>query len=323
MKPTAAASLASIVVLLVVGGTYLLFGVVRVGWGTDTLSATLNVPDSAGLVADSKVLLSGIEVGRVTSVAHTATDVRVDMTIRTEYPIPTSSIVRIEALSALGEPYLDFRPPNGDGPYLRDGQTIDAAAVEAPASVPEVAAATTDLLRQVDPTALASIVDTFSAALAGTETLTPGIARATDLLAATLLSRSAVLHQLLTDLQAHATRLGAIGAAMGDAAQPWQDFGPKVSEVATTLAGMIRAGNMPEGFRIDDETRVGLTPFLDQLSDKLDAVGPELKPLLPLLKPLADTATGTAAQLDLSALISQALHATSPDGTLRLQLTVK
>ncbi|MFI6213401.1 MlaD family protein [Nocardia brasiliensis] len=323
MKTNPLFSLLSIIVLLIAGTTYLAFGVVRVGWLDDTLTTTLNVPDSGGLVADSKVLLSGIEIGRVTAVSHTRGQVQVELRVSTRYPVPTSSIVRIEALSALGEPYLDFRPPNGDGPYLRDGQTLSGDQVRAPTSLAEVAATTTELLRQLDPAALTSIVATLSTGLSGTESLIPEISRATDLLAATLLSRSAILQQLLTDLQTRAPRVGAIGDGLAAAAQPWQDFGPRVAEVANTIAGMIRAGDMPQAFTVDDGNTLGLLPLLDKLSDKLNALGPELQQLLPLLKPLADTATGTARQLDLSALISQALHATTPDGTLRLQLTIK
>ncbi|WP_194820192.1 MlaD family protein [Nocardia sp. XZ_19_385] len=323
MKPTALASLASIVVLLIAGGTYLVFGVVRVSWLDDTLTATLQVPDSGGLAAGSKVLLSGVEIGRVTAVSHTSTAVEVRLRIDSRYPVPAASAARIEALSALGEPYLDFRPADGGGPYLRDGQTVPARNVQTPVSLPEVAADTTGLLRQLDPAALTSIVDTFSIALAGTDRLTPEIARATDLLAATILSRSAVLRQLLLDLQAHAPRTGAIGSGLAEAAQPWQDFGPRVAEVADALAGMIRAGQMPQAFHFDDGISLGLLPFLEKLSAKIEALGPELQELLPLLAALAATATRSAGQLDLSALITQALHATTLDGTLRLQLAVK
>lgn len=323
MRSNSLASLASILVILIVGSVYLAFGVVKVDWFRAQVDATMTVPESGGLLPRSKVLLSGVEVGKVTSVEHVAGGVAVRFRVDGSFRIPVTSAVRIEGLSGLGEAYLDFRPSSGDGPYLRDGQTVSASKITAPVSIPDIARTTTELMRQLDPVALASIVDTFSQAMAGTDTVIPQLARSTDLLAATLISRTDIIRRMLLAMQANATDMDWSESALLEASGPWADFGPRVSEVADSIARVIRAGNMPDSFLEDTEETLGLVPLLEQLTAKVDEMGPELSPLIPLLQPLLAQVPPLVSQLDLGSLISQALHATTPDGTLRLQLTVK
>ncbi|MFE3189791.1 MlaD family protein [Nocardia sp. NPDC059240] len=323
MKPNALVSLGSILVILVTGSLYLGFGVAGVDWFRHEIRVTLSVPESGGLLPRSKVLLSGIEVGRVTGVRHVGRGVRVDFRVDAKYRIPVASPARIEDLSALGEPSLDFRPTGDAGPYLRDGQTVQADQVTRPLSIPEVAKTLTALLRQVDPAALTSIVDTFSRALAGTEQIVPQLSHATDLLAATLLSRTDALRRLLTSLQDHATDMSWAGPALVDAAGPWADFGPRVADVAEAIARVIRVGDVPGDYLVDTPDTIGLVPLLNQLTTRLHQLGPALAPFIPLFQPLATAGIDAAGKLDLGALIAQALHTTSPDGTLRLQISVK
>ncbi|MFQ6331567.1 MlaD family protein [Nocardia sp. CWNU-33] len=317
------ASLGTIAAILLVGSTYLSLGVVRVGWLNEYTEATMVLTDSGGLLPRSKVLLSGIEVGTVTSVSHTGTTVSVQFRVDDRYRIPSSSMARIETLSGLGEPYLDFRPASGDGPYLRDGQIVDAAEVTMPISIPEVAQTATRLLNQLDPQAMAAIIQTFTEGLAGTETVIPQLSRATDLLAATLLVRSDVIREMLIAFQANANDMAWSGPALTDASGPWAAFGPRVSEVAAAIARVIRKGNVPADYVIDTPETVGLVPFLRQLAERINAIGPDLATMIPMLQPLIPLATNAVRPLDIGSLITQALDTTSPDGTLNLQLTVK
>ncbi|GAB2551250.1 MlaD family protein [Nocardia heshunensis] len=323
MKPSSLVSLGSIMVILIAGTLYLGFGVADVQWFHREIRVTLSVPESGGLLPRSKVLLSGIEVGQVTAVRHVGSGVRVDFRVDAKYRIPVGSPARIDDLSALGEPSLDFRPTGGDGPYLRDGQTVQADQVTRPLSIPEVAKTLTALLRQVDPAALTSIVDTFSRALAGTEQIIPQLSHSTDLLAATLLSRTDALHRLLTSLQEHATDMSWAGPALVDASGPWAEFGPRVADVAEAIARVIRVGDVPGDYLVDTPDTIGLVPLLNQLTTRLKELGPALSPFIPLFQPLVTAGTDAAGKLDLGALITQALHTTGPDGTLRLQISVK
>ncbi|WP_280408516.1 MlaD family protein, partial [Nocardia brasiliensis] len=200
-RPASVLSLASIALVAVVGSVYLVFGVADVDPFENRISATMVIPDAANLVPRSPILLSGIKAGQVTSVRNTADGVEVRFSLDPGRHLPTDSTVVIESLSALGEPYADFRSSTGAPPYVVDGQRIRAQAVRTPRSIPDVARTVTSLLRQLDPQALAGLVATFSQGLAGTDVVIPDLTRAADLLASTLLARNPNLRELLTNLQ--------------------------------------------------------------------------------------------------------------------------
>ncbi|MEV0297372.1 MlaD family protein [Nocardia sp. NPDC050710] len=323
MKFSSIASLGAIGAIFVIGSSYLSFGVVRVDWFVEQTSATMVVRDSAGLLPRSKVLLSGLEIGQVTSVRHVGETIEIGFRYDADYHVPVTSTVRIEALSGLGEPYLDFRPTAPGGPYLIDGARLDADRVVAPVSIPEVARTATQLLQQVDPAAVGSIIDTFTTGLAGTEAVVPQLSRATDLLAATLLSRTALIRDMLVAMQANATEMAWGGDQLTEAAPAWTDFGPRVAQVADAIARVIRIGDTPADYLTDTEEMIGLVPLVNELAAEIEKLGPDLRTLLPVFTPLFDLTTGIIGQIDLGSLISQALHATDPDGALQLRITVK
>ncbi|MFI9504013.1 MlaD family protein [Nocardia sp. NPDC052566] len=323
MKLAPAASLGAIATILVVGSSYLTFGVVKVNWLKEDITATMLLPDSGGLIDRSKVLLHGIEIGRVTSVSHAGSAVEVAFRYSADYHIPTASSARIETLSGLGEPYLEFRPTSGDGPYLRDGQRVDARTVAAPVSIPEVARTVTRMLEQVDPKAVGAIIDNFGQAFAGTQAMIPELSRSTDLLAATLLSRTDLIRRMLVAMQSRADDMWWAGPELDKASVPWAAFGPRVSDVAAAIARVIRIGDTPGDYLTATDEVIGLVPLVNQITEKLKILGPDARALLPVFEPLIATTNRVAGRVDLSALISQALHGTSPDGTVNLQITVK
>ncbi|WP_194813537.1 MlaD family protein [Nocardia sp. XZ_19_385] len=316
-------SLLAIGTILVVGAAYLTFGVVKVDWFAERMTATMVVPDSGGLLPRSKVLLSGIEIGKVTTVQHIGAGIEVAFDYDADYRVPVTSRVRIEALSGLGEPYVEFRPTQGGGPFLRDGERVDAAVISAPVSIPDVARTATELLRQLDPKALSAIVANFSIGLAGTETVIPHLSRSTDLLAATLLSRTELIRKMLLDMQAEAEQMAWGGEQLSGASATWADFGPRVAEVAASIARIIRIGDTPADYLTDTEEMTGLVPLLNQVAGKVDKLGPELRKLLPVFEPLFAMLPGLISRIDLGALISQALHSTSPDGAVQLQIGIR
>ncbi|MBF6175941.1 MlaD family protein [Nocardia blacklockiae] len=320
MTPRSLLSLGAIAAVSVLGSAYLAFGVVRADPFAHHTTVTLRLPDSGSLGAGSPVLLTGIEVGEIADVDTTDAGVAVVMDIRSPYRVPADSVVTIENLSWLGEPYVEFAPRRDGGRYLENGQTVDTALVRPPLSIPELARLATRLLGQIDPAAANALVDTFSTALTGTETVVPELSRSTDLLAAALAGRSPAIGGLLADLQGIAPRMDQAGPAMSAAAPPFIDFGHRVDDIAEAIGRLFRTGDAPRMYVEDN----GLVPFVDRLGRWIQEIGPDLAPLAPILKPLVDTLVAVVPRIDLSGLISSALAATGPgDGAIHLQLTVK
>ncbi|WP_067687675.1 MlaD family protein [Nocardia jejuensis] len=320
MKLNSLFSLAGIAAISVLGIAYLTFGVVRVEPFRDDLTATLILPNSAGLEVGSRVLLTGVQVGQVSEINRGRARVEVRFTVRDPYRVPIDSEVTVESLSALGEPYIEFAPTtDDDGPYLRRGQVLEGSKVRAPLSIPQVARLVTQGMNQLDPGTMRGLVDTAGTALRGTDAVIPGLARGTDLLAAALLSRSPEFGRLLTDLQTIAPDMDWAAPSFDRATPTFVEFGQRVDQIAQSVERLVRTGDTPAMYQQGN----GLVPFLDRLTERLDALGPELAPLLPALRPLAASAAESIPPVDLSALISAALRSTDPAGALHLRVNLK
>ncbi|WP_067540414.1 MlaD family protein [Nocardia crassostreae] len=312
-------SLTAIVTVAIVGITYLVFGVAKVRWRDDRISVAMLLADSASLAPRSPVLLSGVRVGQVTAVGNTPDGVRVRFDIDRGRRIPVDSSVTVEALSAMGEPYIEFEPTRAGGPYLTDGQELRTDSIRTPKSIPEIARIVTRLLDQIDPRAVGSLIQTFTQSFSGAEAVLPQLAHASQLLAATVLNRMPQIRRLLINAQLPGSDIAWAGQQLADAGPHWGDFGAKVRQVADAVEVLISARPVPGAY----VNGTGLLPFLNELTDYIDRVGPDLQRLYPTLAPLADRAGASLQGVDLSALIAQALNSVTPDGAIRLRVGLK
>ncbi|MFD4444137.1 MlaD family protein [Nocardia sp. NPDC058519] len=317
MKIGALASLGGIAAITVLGASYLTFGVVRVDPFADYTAATIEIANSGGLSIGSPILLTGIEIGEVTGVDTSASGrVQVGFRFGADHKVPMSSVVTVEHLSSLGEPYVQFVPRDANGPYLTDGQRLSGENVRTPMSIPEVARLVTKTVEQLDPAVVGSLVDTLGTAMVGTENVVPELARAGDLLAAALMSRAPAIGELQNNFEYVSGDIGWAGPATSAAAPAFI----RLSQVLDQFVEAVgrASGGDPQVYLRDG----GLVPLLEQLTAKLNELGPELSALLPGLRPLTESVTATAPQLDLSALIAQALHNTDADA-VKVRVAIK
>ncbi|MGW4352885.1 MlaD family protein [Nocardia sp. NPDC004582] len=318
MKLGSLVSLGGIAGILVLGSGYLAIGVAGVDPMAEYTTATMVLGNTAGLATGSPILLSGVKVGDVTAVRDADSGAEVRFRVTGRYPIPVDSAVSIEQLSALGEPYVEFTPKSEGGPYLRDGQTISAERISRPRSIPEVARLMTQVLNQLDPAAMSRLTDTFGGALDGTDSAMADLGRSTALLAASLDSRLPEIAKTFTDMQTMADDIGWVATAAPAAAPPFVEFSVRVDQIAQALGRLFRAGGGPRMY-LDEN---GLVPFLTRLTAWVDTAGPELAPLVPVLRPLVDDAAAQSPRIDLSRLISAALDGVGDDA-VRLRIHLK
>ncbi|MFC4125186.1 MlaD family protein [Nocardia rhizosphaerae] len=320
MKTGALASLGGIAAITVLGASYLTFGVVRVDPFADFTEASIELADSGGLSVGSPILLTGIEIGEVTAVATAATGgVEVGFRFGAEHKVPMSSVVTVEHLSSLGEPYVQFVPRDGAGPYLSDGQRLAGENVRTPISIPEVARLVTKTVEQLDPAVVGSLVDTLGQAMTGTENVIPELARAGDLLAAAIMSRAPAIAELQNNFEYVSGDIAWAGPATSAAAPAFVRLSQVIDEFVESVGRATAAGGGdPEMYLRDG----GLVPFLEELTAELNEIGPELSALLPGLRPLTESITATGPQLDLSTLIAQALHNTDADA-IKVRVAIK
>lgn len=135
------------------------------GW--DRMEITLEMDDGSGLYPRANVLYRGVRVGQVRDLRMTADGAHATLLLDGDAEIPADSDARVGAMSAVGEMVVDLVPDAPGGPFLTDGDSIDAERVEPPVSVAETVDLLEATLDSVGPERLASLVDEASAAVGG------------------------------------------------------------------------------------------------------------------------------------------------------------
>lgn len=318
MKLSSALSLVAIMSVLTLGVGYLAFGVLRIDVFSDSINVTLRVPQAGSLLVGSPILLRGVKVGEIASIEKVERGVEMQLALESRYRIPATGTATVEDLSGLGEPYIEFVPKNGAGPYLTDGQRLDAVQVVLPRSIPDVAQTVTGLLEQLNPQAISNIVKTLDQALTGTDTVMPRLAASTTLLSETILSRSPAIRSILVDLQTMGADMAWAGPGMAAAGPLWDEAGMWGALIADSIARLARIGTMPDDYLQGN----GVVPFLGEVTEYLSRIGPDLQELAPAVQPLADSAAMSMPQIDISDLIARALSATG-DSALNVRIGIK
>ncbi|TDP31453.1 MlaD family protein [Nocardia ignorata] len=318
MKLSSALSLVAIMTVLILGVGYLTFGVLRIDVFSDSINVTLRVPQAGSLLVGSPILLRGVKVGEIASIEKAERGVEMQLALESRYRIPATGTATVEDLSGLGEPYIEFVPKNGAGPYLTDGQRLDAVQVVLPRSIPDVAQTVTGLLEQLNPQAISNIVKTLDQALTGTDTVMPRLAASTTLLSETILSRSPAIRSILVDLQTMGADMAWAGPGMAAAGPLWDEAGMWGALIADSIARLARIGTMPDDYLQGN----GVVPFLGEVTEYLSRIGPDLQELAPAVQPLADSAAMSMPQIDISDLIARALSATG-DSALNVRIGIK
>ncbi|TQK32056.1 MlaD family protein [Arthrobacter sp. SLBN-53] len=136
--------------ITVLSGLYIAFGTTTVNPLTPTMTITVRIPESGGLLAQQEVTYRGIPIGRVQSIVLDGRGVQAVLKIQSSARIPRDSPVRVSGLSAGGEQFIDFRPDDDHGPYLNNGAVIEGSQVTLPTTLPTIIDHSRGALAQID-----------------------------------------------------------------------------------------------------------------------------------------------------------------------------
>ena len=162
--------LAAFVILSAVGLIYITasyLGVVDKITGRQ-LTVTATLPNSGGLYVGSEVTYRGVKIGRVSDVVPTTTGIDVTMQLKQDTKLPTDSPMFVHNLSAVGEQYLDFEPPDDSGPYAADGTVFHGSAASLPEDEGDLLVTLNDFVDSVDKKDLQSTVKELGTMFRGT-----------------------------------------------------------------------------------------------------------------------------------------------------------
>ena len=160
---------------------------------------------ASGVLPNAEVAYLGVHYGLVTKVESVQGGVKMTLKIdRDRTDIPKESTARIFRKSAIGEPYIDFQPPDGfdaktakPTDYMRNGDTIQHT--QNPLEFSELLRSASRLLHGIDADKAGSLVHELAAALSGRSDSLRQLTTANDQLAATFAERTDALDRLSTN----------------------------------------------------------------------------------------------------------------------------
>jgi phospholipid/cholesterol/gamma-HCH transport system substrate-binding protein len=126
-----------------------------------TIQATL--PTSGGLFEGSEVTYRGVKIGKVSTMTATAEGVTLELALEDGTELPKDSPMYVHNLSAVGEQYLDFEPPDDRGPYAESGDTLHGDASSLPVDEADLLVELDDFVSSVDKESLRTVVHELGA----------------------------------------------------------------------------------------------------------------------------------------------------------------
>ena len=121
-----------------------------------TVHATLRT--SGGLFEGSEVTYRGLKIGKVTSVDTTRDGIELDLAIEEGVELPLDAPMFVHNLSAVGEQYLDFEPPDDAPPYAEDGSEMAGSAESLPVDEADLLIELDSFVNSVDQRSLQVLI---------------------------------------------------------------------------------------------------------------------------------------------------------------------
>ncbi len=287
---------------------------VRVSAPDDRTNLSMEVADINGLLVGANVLLRGVPVGKITGIRASLNYATVDFYVDNRYKVPVDSEVRMENLSALGEPYIGLVPRSDGGPMLRDGQRIATEQIINPPSISQLAVSVTRIFNQADPEALKRVLAEVNAALPDPTTVLPNLSRASMLVRNMTADVDGSVRALLDNFQTLLQNAGWVGPLLAD-------ITPRVRKIGVST-GVLFAGlqiNRPLG-GVDIFRQVNTV--IDRLQRLLDLSGGDLKVMGQAFLPHLQGIAGSLMNLDTGQILSNMLASVPAEGAITLHVDV-
>jgi phospholipid/cholesterol/gamma-HCH transport system substrate-binding protein len=155
---------------------------------------------ASGVATNAEVTYLGVNYGRVSEVERREGGVRVTMRIDRDKDLPRGAIARVFRKSAIGEPYIDFVPPESytaaDTRRIEPGEHIPQDRTTVPLEFSELLRSASALISGIDPDAAGGLVEELALALEGRGDSLRSLTESFDEITGTFAARTDVLDRL-------------------------------------------------------------------------------------------------------------------------------
>ncbi|MFP5218735.1 MAG: MCE family protein [Actinomycetes bacterium] len=265
------------------------------GGGTEFSAA---FSEAAGLKAGNDVMVAGVKVGEVRSVALEGTHVRVEFSAE-DVRLSGEPRLTIGIGTLLGNKFLDLQPGRG-GTWDPDEQ-IPLELTTAPYDVVPAFADLTEAVGDIDTAQVAEAFTTLADAFRDAPPHVRGAIDGVSRLSTTITSRDAALSQLLASTQTVtatlAERREQITQLMGDGSLLLDEIRTRQAAISQLLTATAELSVQLRGVVSDNEAVIG--PALEQLravTEILEANQDDLREFLDLIYPTTRMLVDTTGQ---------------------------
>jgi phospholipid/cholesterol/gamma-HCH transport system substrate-binding protein len=137
-------------------------------FGVGVYRVDLELPTTGGIFPNAEVDYRGVPVGRVGDVTLTARGVQAQLLLNSAAArVPADVRAVVADRSVIGEQYVDLRPRNNHGPYLRNGAVIGRSDSAVPPTANSLLASADALLQSVPIGSLRTVVGQLDTGFAG------------------------------------------------------------------------------------------------------------------------------------------------------------
>ena len=152
-----------------------------------------------GVLPNAEVTYLGVGYGTVEEVERIPGGVRIGMNIERGRRIPAGATALISRKSAVGEPYVDFAPPEGstgEGPWLEPGDVVPMERTSVPLEFSELLRSASGVIASIPPEKLTTLIHELAVGLEGRSDDLRTLTEAGDELSATFAAESELLDRL-------------------------------------------------------------------------------------------------------------------------------
>ena len=164
-----------------IGAAFVVVALLAAAWGTwsltksdaHTYTVTADIEQAPNLFADGRVMVRGVEVGKITSVEPRNDAVHLTMEIDDAVKIPADARLTVVPITVIADRYVQFYPAYSGGPTLADGAHLGVDRTSIPAELEDVLTQLKGLLAAIEPKSgarrgpLAKLIESLDYSLEG------------------------------------------------------------------------------------------------------------------------------------------------------------
>lgn len=219
--------------------------------GAEDYQLTVYFERAVALYPESHVMVMGLDAGQILEVTPEGDQVRVEIRVNGDVPVPADVQAAVVPLSLIGERNVVLQPAWQPGDErARDGDVIPVERTSIPAEPDEALQAFTDLARDLDPDEVARLVSEGAEALGGRgNALNEALEEAGDLslLMAreddSLVAVAADLDELATTLGTRDQQLGQVLEGFANATEVLATERQEIQSLLGGLGDLATTGN--------------------------------------------------------------------------------